>query len=161
MRRRGDEAVIQFDYDKSLVAAVKGLPKRSFDPQTKEWVVPLHLYLDAVARLQAVGADVRLDEELQVMYDEALLPPPKKPEVIISRCGDEYMVQFEYDPVLVKAAKGIPGRSFDPSSKAWFVPIDNERETLRNVLQTFELVDCTIRLEQKLRPLVGALAPSA
>ncbi len=158
MSRRGDEAVIQFDYDRSLVTAVKGLDRRSFDPWTKEWTIPLHLYIDAVARFQAIGSKVELDGELQAMYDEALVPPPKKPEVTISRCGDEYVVQFEYDPSLVKATKRIPGRNFDPSSRAWFVPIEDAEGTLKSVLKTFEALDCSIRLEPKLRPLVAGLA---
>ncbi len=158
MRRRGDEVVIVFDYDRTLVKTVKSLDKRSFDPQTKEWTVPLHLYLDAVARFQAVDASVELDEKLGAMYDEALVPPPKKPVVTISRCGDEYVVQFEYDPSLVKATKRIPGRNFDPSSRAWFVPIEDAEGTLKSVLKTFEVLDCSIRLEPKLRPLLAGLA---
>lgn len=155
MRKRRDEAVAHFDYDRSLVKAVKGLDKRSFDAQTKEWIIPLHLYRDAVARFESVGASVELDEELEAMTVGALLPPPKKPEITISRCGDEYIVQFEYDPSLVEAVKRIPKRSFDPASKAWFVPIEDEKATLSAVLQTFEVMDCTIRLQPKLRTLVA------
>ncbi len=161
MRKRGDEAVIGFEYDKSLVTAVKSLPKRSFDPQTKEWVVPLHLYLDAVARLRASGAEVDLDEDLRAMRDKASMPPPKAPEVSISRCGDEYVVQFEYDPSLVKAVRRIPGRSFDPSSKAWFIPIEDDEATLKDVVKAFEATECSIRLEGKLRPVMAGLQPSA
>lgn len=154
MRRRGDEVVLSFEYDKSLVATIKGLPQRRFDPSTKEWVLPLHLYMDAAALLEAVGAHVEMDQELRILYDEGQIPRPKKPEVAISRCGEEYVVQFDYDAALVKAARKVPGRTFDPSAKAWFVPIDDEEETLRLLLSSFEDVECAIRLEPKLRALV-------
>lgn len=159
MRKRGDEVVIQFEYDKSLVKAIKSLGKRRFDSFSKEWVVPLHLYIDALAQLEAVGADIELDSDLTSMYNDALLPPPKKPEVTIGRVGDDYVVQFDYDPEMVKAVKGIPGRTFDPSSKAWFIPIEAEEETLSNVLKSFELLECSIRVEPKLRRLVEGLTP--
>ncbi len=152
MRRRGDEVVIGFDYDRALVKAVKSLDRRTFDAFAKEWVIPLHLYMDAVARFEGVGASVEMDEALSAMYSKALLPPPKKPEVAIRRVGDEYVVQFEYDPKLVKAAKRIPGRTFDPASKAWLVPIEDDEKTLRNIVQALELVECSIQLEPKLRP---------
>lgn len=156
VRRRGDEVVLRFDYDRSLVAAVKGLPRRRFDPFTKEWVLPLHLYMDAVSILQATGASVELDDELKALYEQGAVVPRTRPEVSIGRCGGEYVVQFEYDPSLVKATKKIPGRSFDPASKAWFVPIVDERETLHDLLAAFEGVDCSIRLESKLRALVAS-----
>ncbi len=159
MRRRGDEVVIQFEYAKGLVKAVKSLDKRSFDSFSKEWVVPIHLYMDAMARFEAVGAHVELDDELASMYDKTLVPPPRKPEVTISRVGEDYVVQFDYDPELVKAAKRIPGRTFDPSSKAWFIPIEDEFETLSNVAKTFELLECSIRLEPKLRSIMEAPTP--
>ncbi len=159
MRKRGDEVVIQFEYDRSLVKAVKSLGRRRFDSFSKEWVVPLHLYMDALAHLEAVGADVELDSDLASMYDDELVPPPRKAEVAIGRVGDDYVVHFDYDPELVKAVKGIPGRTFDSSSKAWFIPIEGEEETLNNLLKAFELLDCSLRVEPKLRDLVEGLAP--
>ncbi len=79
MQRRGEEAVIRFDYDRALVRAVKGLERRSFDARTKEWVVPLYLYADALARLEAAGGEVELDADLQTMVAEGLHPRPPLP----------------------------------------------------------------------------------
>lgn len=138
--------VLRFEYDKALVAAVKELPKRSFDPQSKEWVVPLHLYLDVAARLEAAGADVEFDDELRLMYEKSWVPPARQQEVTVGRTQGEYIVRFEYDPTLVEAAKGLPGRTFDASSKAWFVPIEDEEGTLRTVVKSFESLNCKVIL---------------
>lgn len=152
MRRRGDDAILRFEYDPSLVKTVKGLEKRTFDAMAKEWVIPLHLYLDAAARLEAVGAEVLFDEELTTLRNREIVPPPKKPEVTISRVGEEYIVQFEYDANLVRATKGLPKRSFDPASKAWSIPIGDEEGTLRQLIWTYEGLGSSVRLEPKLRP---------
>lgn len=160
MRRRGNEAVIQFDYDRALVRAVKGLERRSFDTRTKEWVVPLHLYADAIARLEAAGGEVEMDADLQTMYAEGLQPRPPRPEVHVARSGGDYVIRFDYEPRLVRVVKEIPGRSFDASAKAWFVPIEDEVGTLQEVLRPFEAANCTIRLEPDLERLVAGAAPT-
>lgn len=145
---------MSFEYDRSLVKTVKSLERRTFDPFSKEWVIPVHLYRDAIARFEALGADVELDAGLATLQDEGEISLPQKPEVVISQVGDDYVVQFEYDPDLVTAAKRLPGRTFDPASKAWFIPIQEETRTLRDVLGAFEPHNCTVRLEPKLRPLL-------
>jgi hypothetical protein len=153
MRRRGEDLVLHFEYDRALVAAVKSLPKRRFDPSTREWVVPLYHYMDAISVMEAAGAAVEMDEDVKQLFEEGAFIPPEKPEVVIGRCGAEYVVQFEYEPALVKVAKSIPGRSFDPVSKAWFVPIEDEEGTLNRLLEAFGAVNCSIRIESKLKSL--------
>ncbi len=75
MRRRGYEAVLSFDYDRYLVRAVKTLDRRRYDPMTKEWTIPIHYYADALATLEAVGAEVEMDKELADMHERAVVPP--------------------------------------------------------------------------------------
>lgn len=159
MRRLGEEAVIRFDYDRALVRAVKGLERRRFDARTKEWVVPLYLYADALARLEAAGGEVELDDDLQTMLAGGLQPRPPEPEVHVGRTGGNYIIRFEYEPRLVKAVKEIPGRTFDPSAKAWFVPIQDEVGTLGEVLRPFEAAGCTIHLDPDVERLLAAPLP--
>lgn len=147
--------VLRFDYDRALVAAVKSLPRRRFDASTKEWVVPLHLYLDVLSVIEAAGGIVEMDEGLRELLERGDVISPRKSEVTISRCGSEYVVQFEYEPSLVRVAKAIPGRTFDPVSRAWFIPIEDEERTLRYLLDAFESAGCTIRLEPKLKPMAA------
>lgn len=155
MRRRGDEAVLRFEYDRGLVAAVKALPRRRFDPETKEWVLPLHHYLDAARALEAMGAQVELDPELEALTEEGAVPPPPRPRAAVTRAGGHYMVRFEYRPALVRAVRQIPGRTFDPSSKAWFVPIEEAELTLRAIVEALEEVGCVVDLPEDLLPLAS------
>ncbi|MDX1534990.1 MAG: hypothetical protein R3291_05165 [Thermoplasmata archaeon] len=150
MRRRGKEAVLSFDYDRFLVRAVKNLDQRRYDPTTKEWTVPIHYYADALATLEALGAEVEMDPELADLHERAEVPPKAAPEVSVEQAGDRYVVRFEYDRSLVRAIKKVPGRSFDSVARAWLVPV--EEGALDNLLATLREVDCAIRVDPELRP---------
>ncbi|MFQ5920149.1 MAG: hypothetical protein ACE5I4_08945 [Thermoplasmata archaeon] len=144
MRRRGNEAVLSFDYDRFLVKAVKSIDRRRYDPMTKEWTVPLHYYADAVATLEAVGAEVEMDPELTDLHERAVVPPRARPEVTVERAGTQYVVRFDYDRSLVRAVKKVPGRTFDSVARAWLVPV--EEGALENLLATLDEVDCSVKL---------------
>ncbi|MEE9592012.1 MAG: hypothetical protein V3W28_00335 [Thermoplasmata archaeon] len=144
MRRRGNEAVLSFDYDRFLVKAVTTLDRRRYDPMTKEWTVPLHYYADAVATLEAVGAEVKMDPELADLHERAVVPPKARPEVKVERAGGQYIIRFEYERSLVQAIKKVPGRTFDSVARAWLVPV--EEGALENLLATLGEVDCTVQL---------------
>ncbi|MFQ6012798.1 MAG: hypothetical protein ACE5LS_04060 [Thermoplasmata archaeon] len=144
MRRRGDEAVLSFEYDRFLVKAVKSMDRRRYDPVTKEWSVPLHYYADAVATLEAVGAEVEMDSELMDLHARAVVPPEAPHRVSVERAGDQYVVRFEYDSSLVQAIKKVPGRTFDSVARAWLIPM--EEGALENLLATLDEVNCTVEL---------------
>ncbi len=150
MRRRGDEAVLSFDYDRFLVRAVKTLDRRRYDPMTKEWTIPIHYYADALATLEAVGAGVEMDPELADLHERAVVPPKARPDVSVERAGDQYIVRFEYERSLVRAIRKVPGRTFDSVARAWLVPV--EEGALENLLATFAEVDCAVQLAPELKP---------
>ena len=149
MRRRGDEAVLSFDYDRFLVRAVKTLDRRRYDPMTKEWTIPIHYYADALATLEAVGAEVAMDEELADMHERADVPPEARPRVTVERTGDQYLIRFEYNRSLVQAIKKVPGRTFDGVARAWLVPV--EEGALENLLATLDEADCIVEVAPGLK----------
>ncbi len=149
MRRRGDEAVLNFDYDRFLVRAVKTLDRRRYDPMTKEWTIPIHYYADALATLEAAGAEVEMDEELEDMHQRAVLPPEARPQVTVERSGDQYVIRFEYNRSLVHAIKTVPGRTFDGVARAWLVPV--EEGALENLVATFAEAECTVEVAPGLK----------
>jgi hypothetical protein len=144
MRRRGNEAVLSFDYDRFLVKAIKTIDRRRYDPATKEWTVPLHYYADAIATLEAIGAEVEMDPELTDLHERAVVPPEARPEVTVERAGTQYVIRFDYDRRLVRAVKQVPGRTFDSVARAWLVPV--EEGALENLLATLGEVDCSVQL---------------
>ncbi len=149
MRRRGDEAVLSFDYDRFLVRAVKALDRRRYDPMTKEWTIPIHYYADALATLEAMGAEVEMDEELADMHDRAVVPPEARPRVTVEQTGDQYIIRFEYNRSLVQAIKKVPGRTFDAVARAWLVPV--EEGALETLLATMDEADCIVEVSPDLK----------
>lgn len=144
--------MVRFDYDPALVAAVKGLPHRRFDAATKEWVVPVRYYLDAAVALEGAGATVTFDAELARWSEEGKVPPAQRPRASVGRTGGHFVVRFPYEPKLVAAVKGIPGRTFDPSAKAWFVPAEAPR-MLEVIVDTLEAAGAEVDVEQGLLAL--------
>ncbi len=149
MRRRGDEAVLSFDYDLLLVRAVKTLDRRRYDPMTKEWTIPIHYYADALATLEAEGAEVEMDEELADMHERAVVPPEARPQITVEQSGDQYLIRFEYNRSLVQAIKKVPGRTFDAVARAWLVPV--EEGALENLLATLNETECTVEVAPGLK----------
>ncbi|RZV40190.1 MAG: DEAD/DEAH box helicase [Candidatus Acidulodesulfobacterium acidiphilum] len=54
----GKKLIISFYYDPALVEKVKTLPNRSFDPQTKNWILPLNLESFYVFRKAFPNAEI-------------------------------------------------------------------------------------------------------
>lgn len=149
--RKGGEVAVQFDYDPKLVEVAKSFPKRRFDPQAKEWLVPLYLYKDVVGQFENETCVVIVDEEIERFLLEGKEFEREDPEVFIRRVGNDYMVSFEYDPSLVREIKSLEERKFDPGSKGWFIPIRDEVRTLQEVISRLRLTACQIKLHEDLR----------
>lgn len=73
------EIEVGFDYSRELVAAIKSLPSRQFQPQTKKWTVPVEDVHHLIAAFDAAGADVT---PLQAIAS-TVKPPEPEPEIEI------------------------------------------------------------------------------
>ena len=45
--------------------------------------------------------------------------------MIVKKTGNKIEISFKYDPMLVSLVKGLSGRSYNPKSKTWFIPLAN------------------------------------
>lgn len=149
--RKGGEVAVQFDYDEKLVEVAKSLPKRRFDSDAKEWLVPLYLYKDVVRKFECQTCVVIVDEEIERYLLEGKEFERERPEVFIKKVGNDYMVSFEYDPNLVREIKSLEERKFDPGTKGWFIPIRDEARTLQEVVARLQLTGCQIRVQDDLK----------
>ncbi len=148
--RKGGEVAVQFDYDEKLVEAARAFPKRRFDPETKEWLVPLYLYKDVMRIFEDQTCIVIVDEEIEKLLLEGKEFEAEAPEVFIRRVGNDYMVSFDYDPNLVREIRSLEERKFDPGTKGWFIPIRDEIKTLEEVISKLRLARCQIKLHDDL-----------
>ncbi|MFQ6106949.1 MAG: hypothetical protein ACE5QF_05110 [Thermoplasmata archaeon] len=151
--RKGDEVAIRFDYDKELVRVAKGLEKRRFDPETKEWLAPLHHYKYVVKEFEAANCLLRIDSSIEELLIGGVQVEKKLPVVHIRDNSVEYQISFEYDEQLVRTMKALPEKRFDPILKIWAVPIRDREGTLQQILHRLEFVDCEVSIETKaMRP---------
>ena len=154
IKRRGDEVAVQFEYDKKLVEIARGLEQRRYDPETKEWLAPISYYQYVVKQFEAVDCIVSVDEEIERLLLEGKKFVRDRPQVRVRRFGNDYVLDFEFNDRVVKAVKSLPERSFDPITKAWYVPIREPKETLEEILYHLEFAECEISLPQDLRTLL-------
>lgn len=153
--RKGGEVAVQFEYDERLVEVARALPKRRFDSEAKEWLVPLHYYKDVVSLFEDETCVVIVDEEIEQFLLEGKEFEAETPEVFIRRVGNDYMVSFEYDPNLVREIKSLEQRKFDPGTKGWYIPIQDEVRTLEEVISKLRLARCQIKLHEDLKGSLG------
>lgn len=145
--RKGDEVAIRFDYDKELVQVAKSLEKRRFDPDTREWLAPLHHYAYVVKEFEAVDCLLRIDPSIEELLLNEIVVEKKLPVVRIRGNSAEYQISFEYDEQLVRTMKALPEKRFDPVMRIWAVPIRDKKKTLEQILYRLEFVDCEVSVE--------------
>ncbi len=145
--RKGDEVSIKFDYERNLVNVAKGLEKRRFDSETKEWLAPLHHYKYVVKEFEAANCLLRVDPSIEELLINKVDIEKKLPVVHIRSSSAEYHISFEYDEQIVRTMKALPEKRFDSVLKMWMVPIRDRKRTLEQILYRLEFVDCEVSLE--------------
>ncbi|MFQ5909191.1 MAG: hypothetical protein ACE5IJ_00535 [Thermoplasmata archaeon] len=148
--RKGDEVAIKFGYERDLVRVAKDLEKRRFDPETKEWLAPLHHYKYVVKEFEAANCLLRIDPSIEELLMNEVDVQKKLPVVHIQSNSAEYQISFEYDEQLVRTMKALPEKRFDPVLKMWAVPIRDREKTLEQILYRLKFVDCEVSIEGEL-----------
>jgi superfamily II DNA or RNA helicase len=113
--RDGNDFRIVFGYDPDLVSAVKQLPERRFDRDSKSWLVPIEFVneVEAFGKLHNFAMDVG--------SVPAGLVARKNGSV--SLLDGELVLKFNYDPLVHDRVRQLPSRRFDVSTKSWRVPL--------------------------------------
>ncbi len=69
IKRVGNDYMVSFDYDPSLVREIKSLEERKFDPGTKGWFIPIRdeerTLREVISRLQLVRCQIKLQDDLK------------------------------------------------------------------------------------------------
>lgn len=108
-------AKISFGYDEEMVYAVKQIPGKRFDWETKRWIIPVN-----PSNTKELKAFL---EEYHFEFDEKMfaIPDVNKPTYCgeIKMKGNKIEILFPYNPSMVAMVKTIPGRRFDPNTKGW------------------------------------------
>jgi SNF2 family DNA or RNA helicase len=119
-----DHLVLDFPYDADRVAEIKRIQGAKWDRVSRVWRVPIHS-LDE-ARQFAAKYDFHIDPDVLTFATPRRAFSPKG----VYRDGDWVYLSFAYEPVLVKAVKGVPGITWDGEAKAWRAPLTAIRHAL-------------------------------
>jgi len=71
-------------------------------------------------------------------------------QVLITRRGDEVAIRFDYDRGLVRVAKDLERRRFDPATREWLAPLHH----YRYVVKEFEAANCLLRIDPSIEELL-------
>lgn len=120
--------VLKFDYNPRLVDAVRSIPGRRFDADTKEWIVPCET--SAVVKRLAADFNLFLTEDVKRLQDVEVHTGPK-----VSVANRNFAITFTYEAELLSSVRQMPGAEWSPTARAWLVPIESIEEVLKFVKQ--------------------------
>jgi hypothetical protein len=125
----GDQFQVKFKYDPLVVAAVKELPGRRWDPDGKVWFVKdspqfrsFVVSHDAVVSVDAGAAMATSKQSLGSVRQH----------------GPRLILDSKYDARLVEAIRTVEGRKWDKDHKRWQFPLSSVR-SVKAIVDQFDL----------------------
>lgn len=114
----GDDLVIQVPYRADIVAAIKSLPNREFDGESKAWRVPTYLIRPVRAIAERFGITLTMAAAMLPDFD------PDKIPVSVSAEGDVLRIRFPYNRKLTAVMHTVESR-WDGQQRCWMVPVEH------------------------------------
>lgn len=128
--------LISFRYNEEFIEIIKKQPKRRYDAENKQWIVPNERVIPTLNELAVAGADV--DNALVYATNHPLLKNIAivKEEILVKDEGDWTLLKFKYNEEFVKKVKEIPSkyRQWNPQFKFWAIKT-SYLEGLKNSLE--------------------------
>lgn len=118
-----DGTLISFRYNEVFIETIKAQPKRQFDGESKQWVVPNEQAIQTLQALAEVGADVK--NAIEYVKDHPLIKDskPSKVEILTSFGENEVFIKFDYNKDVVSEIKKLDKscRKWNPQHKYWAI----------------------------------------
>jgi hypothetical protein len=115
--------LIGFKYNEVFVETIKNQPRRQFDGDNKQWVVPNSNAIKTLKDLREVGADV--ENALRYVENHPLCQEETKTKVdILTKFdGDSVFLKFDYNKDIIDKVKEIEykDRKWNPEFKFWSI----------------------------------------
>lgn len=111
-----DHLVLDFPYDKELVAELKEIPGAKWDKVAKVWRAPL----SSMSRIRDYASFAGMNMDREVMLFD--VPEMKNKAFGLREDGAWIYLSFLYDPVKVRSVKRLSGVTWHAKSMAWRVP---------------------------------------
>lgn len=130
------QAVIKFPYSAALVAAVKDLPGRRYDPATKTWTVPVRA-IERVRRF-ANQHGFEIVEAGTIPIGKKALPDKLGGSVTI--LGLKWSIEMGHNKAALAEIRAIPGREWHADEKRWLVPIPGHIDDINAFAKKYQMV---------------------
>ena len=119
-----DHLVSTSPYDRAEVEQIKAIDGAKWDKVAKAWRIPM----SSVVEARDFGMRNGFTIDSQVLTFD--LPEKLNPTFGVTLDGDFIYMSFAYDPVKVKAVKGIPSVTWHAKTKAWRAPVASIAECI-------------------------------
>ncbi|AYP68137.1 HepA-related protein [Bacillus phage vB_BcoS-136] len=111
--------LISFRYNELFIEIIKRQPKRQYDAETKQWIVPNENAIKTLKALEFANADVRNAIEYAESHELIKNAKPKKTTVECKAEGLYTIVSFKYNKEIVETIKELKDRKYDVDNKSW------------------------------------------
>lgn len=132
--------VIATKYDAELIAQIKQLPSRRWDPIKKVWLVNTK-YAEEVEKIATTFNIDYFAPRAEILNDSELFEP--SPEIKITYEDYWFYLWFEYDLRLLDKVRAIPRARYSSIMGAWTAPVESALEVLEFASDTSAVVDET------------------
>jgi hypothetical protein len=129
----GPRLLLRTHYDPALVAAIKEIRGRRWDPTSRVWVAPI----------TSVVAVRELADRFALAWNVTDEPDDVDPVIrpVVAAAGGVFVVTFDYDRDLVAAIRDLPGASWNRARWAWTLPLSAAVDLYEFATQSGALVD--------------------
>lgn len=136
--------LISFRYNETFIEIIKKQPKRQWDAENKQWIVPNDKVIPTLNELWTAGADVENAMQYAMNNDLIINEIFTKVDIMVKERGDEVFLKFQYDKDIVDAIKEIDreDRDWNGQFKFWAIKskhLNSLKEKLKSIAN-FKLV---------------------
>lgn len=127
--------VIRTQYDPELVAQIKLLPQRRWDPVEKAWYVSAKYNKEVQEIAQAFNIEYEVEQIPEVALADNF--------VRLDYQQETFYMYFDYDLVLLEKVRAIPRARYSPILRGWSAPKESAVEVLEFAQSVQALIEPT------------------
>jgi hypothetical protein len=137
--------LISFRYNELFIETIKKHPRRQWDGENKNWIVPNKDLVNVLLSLEEVGADIKNAMEYALAHELMNVKEEVKVTEVLTKFDGEYaLLKFDYNKDILSQIKtiDIKDREWNKDYKFWLIRkecFEGLKEKLSSVA-TFKLV---------------------
>jgi len=115
--------VVKFDYNPSLLDAIRTIPSRRWNAEHKEWILPK----------ESIGSVRKIANEFNLFMSQDVKGLPEmdvQDGVLIRVTNGHFALSFNYDQDVISEVRQMPGAIWNATNRAWLVPIEASDKVL-------------------------------